>query len=109
MREHLSIYVPALVGAILTLALWISLSRRLSRVGKSRWRAVGFCLPLLLAAVGYGLFWFGFFSSSDIAVQLHAIRLTIVYFSESFLSWAVALWLLISAWLIAPALRTKIQ
>jgi hypothetical protein len=106
MREHLPIYVPAIVGAMLALVLWIVLARKMSRVGKSRWRAVLLCLPLLLGAAGYGLFWLGFFSSPDAAVQLHAVRLTTVYFTASFLPWFGGVWLALSAWLITPALRT---
>jgi hypothetical protein len=105
MREHLSIYVPVFVGMILSIMLWVMLSRKLARVGKSRWRAVVFCLPLFLAISGYGLFWFGFFSSQELAVKLHAVRLTIVYFTESFLPVLGVLWLMISAWLITPVLR----
>jgi general stress protein CsbA len=106
MREHLALYIPAVIGVISALVLWIMLARKMTRVGRSRWRAVLLCLPLLLGAVGYGLFWFGFFSSPDAAVQLHAVRLTIAYFTEALLPWLGGLWLVLSAWLIKPALLT---
>ena len=106
MREHLPLYVPALVGTVLAVILWFVLARRIRRVGKSRWRPVLLCLPLLLGALGYGLFWLGFFSSTDAAVQLHAVRLTVTYFTGPFLSWVGGVWLVISTWLIFPALRS---
>jgi hypothetical protein len=105
MREHLSIYVPALLGVVLALTLWVWLSKRLTGVNRSRWRAVVLCLPLILGAAGYGLFWFGFFSSSAMAVQMHAIRLTLQHFVGPFLPWIGGVWLLISGWLLLPLLK----
>jgi hypothetical protein len=102
LREQLHLYVPALVGANLALALWIALARAIALRGRSRWRPVLLCLPLLAGAVGYGLFWFGFFSSPSTAVQLHAVRLTIQHFAGNALPWVALVWLMLSGWLLWP-------
>ncbi len=105
MRDQLHLYVPAMVGVVLALVLWIFLGRVLAARGKSRWRAALLCLPLLLLAAGYGLFWFGFFSTPATAVQLHAVRLAIQHFAGPFLPWIGAVWLMLSGWLLLPLLR----
>ncbi len=105
MREQLHLYVPSIVGAVIALALLVVLTRAMAARGRSRWRPVLLCLPLLLVAVGYGLFWFGFFSSPATAVQLHALRLTIQHFAGPFLPWIGAVWLASSVGLLAPLLR----
>jgi hypothetical protein len=105
MREQLHLYVPSMVGAVIALALWVVLTRAMVARGRSRWRPVLLCLPLLLGAVGYGLFWFGFFSSPATAVQLHALRLTVQHFAGPFLPWIGAVWLAMSGWLLVPLVR----
>jgi hypothetical protein len=105
MREQLHLFVPSIVGAIIALALWIVLARAMVARGRSRWRPVLLCLPLLLGAAGYGLFWFGFFSSPATAVQLHALRLTIQHFAGPFLPWIGAIWLVMSGWVLVPLVR----
>jgi hypothetical protein len=105
MLEHFHIYVPSMIGAVMALALWVVFARAMAARGKSRWRPVLLCLPLLLGAVGYGLFWFGFFSSPATAVQLHAVRLTVQHFAGPFLPWIGAVWLALSGWLLLPLLR----
>ena len=72
------IYATAAVSAALSLALWIMLARLLRRGGRSPWRAAPLGALLLLAAVGYGLYWFAFFSSPSLAVPLHLLRLKLV-------------------------------
>ncbi len=105
MREHLSIYVPSLLGVLLAIALWVLLSKRLALANRTRWRSVLLCLPLVLGAAGYGLFWFGFFSSPAMAVQMHAVRLTLQHFAGPFLPWIGGVWLLVSGWLLLPLLK----
>jgi hypothetical protein len=107
MRQHLDIYVPALFGTALTLALWYWLSRRLGERGLTRWRALPLCLPLLLMTVGYGLFWFGFFQSPALAVQLHAVRLTINHVTDGFVSYAVFAWVAACVVLLMPLLKPR--
>jgi hypothetical protein len=72
MREHLPIYVPAITGAVLALALWTMLARALVRRSRSRWRAVPLGLGLFLGAAGYGLYWFGFFTSPAACGETYA-------------------------------------
>jgi glucan phosphoethanolaminetransferase (alkaline phosphatase superfamily) len=105
MRDHLDLYVPAIAGVIVTLVLWVVLARALARRGKSRWRPVLLCLPLVLAAAGYGLFWFGFFSSPDLAVTLRAVQLTILHEAGAIIPWAIGIWAALSALLLLPLLR----
>ncbi|MGL4636316.1 MAG: hypothetical protein ACRCWF_10065 [Beijerinckiaceae bacterium] len=105
MREHLSLYMPAVVGFVLAVILWVFLSRKLAAANRSRWRAVLLCLPLVLGALVYGLFWFGFFSSPAMAVQMHAVRLTLQHFVMPFLPWIAGVWLLISGLLLLPLLK----
>jgi hypothetical protein len=105
MREHLDLYIPSMIGAIMALALWVVLAHAMAARGKSRWRPVLLCLPFLLGTAGYGLFWFGFFSSPATAVQLHAVRLTVQHFAGPFLPWIGAVWLALSGWLLLPLLR----
>jgi hypothetical protein len=105
MREHLHLYVPALAGAVIVLILWIFLSRALAVRNLSRWRAMALCLPLMLLALGYGLFWWAFFASPASAVQVHAIRLTVSHFAGPFLPWLAGSWLAISVWLLKPLAR----
>jgi hypothetical protein len=108
MREQLHLYVPAIVGAVMALALWVVLSRAIVARGGSRWRPVLLCLPLFMGCVGYGLFWLGFFSSSATAVQLHAVRLTIQHFAGPLLPWVGAAWLASSGWLLLPLARRAV-
>jgi hypothetical protein len=105
MRQQLIVYVPSLLGVVLALGLWVVLSKRLALRNRSRWRAVLLCLPLVVGAFGYGLFWFGFFLSPERAVQMHAIRLTLQHFGAPFLPWIVGVWLLLSGRLLLPALK----
>jgi hypothetical protein len=105
MREHLDLYGPSLVGAAIALVVWVALARAMAARGRSRWRPVLLCLPLLLGALGYGLFWFGFFSSPATAVQLHALRLTVQHFGGAVLPWIGAIWLVLSGWLLLPLFR----
>jgi hypothetical protein len=105
MRDHLDLYIPSIVGATMALSLWLVLTRAMAARGKSRWRPVLLCLPLMLGAAGYGLFWFGFFSSPATAVQLHALRMTVQHFAGPVLPWVGAVWLVLSGWLLLPMLR----
>jgi hypothetical protein len=105
MREQLHLYVPAVFGALVALALWVVLNRAVVSRGKSRWRPVLLCLPLFMGCIGYGVFWLGFISSPHTAVQLHAIRLTAGHFLGPILPWIGAAWLVLSAWLLLPLLR----
>jgi uncharacterized membrane protein len=105
MREHLHLYVPALAGVVVVIAGWAALSGALAARHRSRWRAVVLCLPLVLIALGYGLFWWVFFASPASAVQMHALRLTIAHFAGPFLPGIGMSWLAISAWLLVPLLR----
>jgi hypothetical protein len=84
------IYLQAALGAAGAAALWVLLARWLARRGLRRWRSVPLGLTLLAAALGYGLFWAAFFSSPAMAVQMHAIRLTIVHALGGALPWLVA-------------------
>jgi hypothetical protein len=76
-------------------------------LGRSRWRPVLLCLPLLLGAAGYGLFWLGFFSSPGAAVQLHAVRLTLRHAIGDFLPMIGAGWLALSGLLLLPLVRNR--
>jgi hypothetical protein len=104
-REHFDLYGPSILGAVLAIALWGVLARAMTARGRSRWRPVLLCFPLLLSALGYGLFWFGFFSSPATAVQLHALRLTVQHFAGPFLPWIGLVWLVLSSWLLLPLRR----
>jgi hypothetical protein len=86
--------------------LWIVLARRMKALGRSRWRPVLLCLPLLLGAAGYGLFWLRFFASPGAAVQMHAIKLTLLHALGDFAPWIGAGWLALSALLLLPLLRS---
>jgi hypothetical protein len=108
MREQLHLYVPPIVGTVIALALWVFLNRAIAARGKSRWRPVLLCLPLFIGCAGYGLFWFGFFTSPKTAVQLHAVRLTIAHFAGPFLPWLGAVWLALSSWLLLPLVRRAV-
>ena len=107
MPGHPDIYAPALIATIATLTLWVWLSRRLTARGRTRWRAVPLCLPLLLIAMGYGFYWFGFFQSPATAVQLHAIRLTVSHAVDGFASYMVGGWLAVSLLLLLPVFRPR--
>jgi glucan phosphoethanolaminetransferase (alkaline phosphatase superfamily) len=107
MRGHLDLYVPAVAGVIAAIVLWVVLARALSRRGKSRWRPVLLCLPLVLVAAGYGLFWFGFFSSPDLAVTLRAVQLTIQHEAGAFIPWIIGGWAALSALLLLPLLKSQ--
>jgi hypothetical protein len=96
------ILLTATTGCGVGLGLWVWLARRLSCVGKSRWRAVPFCLPLLLMSLAYGAFWLVFFAGPFAAVQAHAIRLTLAYFTGTFAPWVGTTWLAVSAALLWP-------
>jgi hypothetical protein len=108
MRGHMSIYVPAFVGSIIVLAVWLQAARALGRRGASRWRAVPLFLPLVLMAAGYGLYWWAFFSSPAAAVQAHAIRLTIAHAAGAILPWIGAAWLAIAVALLRPLWRRPV-
>lgn len=105
MREHLHLYVPAMAGVVVSMALWGVLAKALARRQASLWRAAPLCLPLLLGSALYGLFWWGFFSSPAMAVQLHAIRLTIQHAVDGFAPWLIAAWILTSLALLFPLRR----
>jgi hypothetical protein len=99
------LYVPAAVGVALTLIGWVLLARALARRGRSRWRAVLLCLPPLLASAGYGLFWWGFFTSPAMAVQMHAVRLTAQHALGPWLPWIAGGWLTAALALLWPLAR----
>lgn len=105
MREHLNIFVPAVLGVLIAPGVWIWLAGKLARRNASRWWALPLMLPLLLAPAFYGLFWWGFFASPASAVQLHAIRLTIQHFVEPFVPWIGGVWLAGSLALLLPLVR----
>jgi hypothetical protein len=105
MLDHAEIYGVALGGALLSIALWVWLAGLLAERIRSRLRAVPLCLPLLLIAAGYGLYWWAFFSSPAMAVQMHAIRLTLVHLAGAFLPWIAGLWLVIGLWCLKPLVR----
>jgi hypothetical protein len=107
MSEHIGIYSFAVVGTAAALGLWVWLARQMTARGKSRWRPVLLCLPLVLAAAIYGLFWFGFFLSPAAAVQLHAIRLTIEHAISGYGVAIIAGWLAVSLLPLLPVLRRK--
>jgi hypothetical protein len=104
-RAQLHLYVPAIIGVIAALLIWFALARIAARRGLSRWRPVLLCLPLLLIAAGYGLFWWGFFSSPAMAVQLHAVRLTLEHAVGAYLPWITGGWLAASLGLLLPLLK----
>lgn len=93
MGNPLVIYAASAAAAILALALWVLLARLMRRSGRSRWQAAPLGLTLIVAAAGYGLFWFGFFSSPAMAVQLHAVRLTIAHAAGEAWPFVAAGWL----------------
>jgi hypothetical protein len=111
MREQLHLIVPAIAGAVMAIILWGALALRLKAVGKSRWRPALLCLPALLIAIGYGAYWLAFFSSVDMAVQLHAIRLTLGHFAGLYLGdalpWIGGAWLALGLGLLLPAFRAQ--
>jgi hypothetical protein len=111
MREQLHLIIPAVAGAVMAVVLWVALALRLQAVGKSRWRPAMLCLPALLIAIGYGVYWLAFFSSVDMAVQLHAIRLTISHFAGLYLGsalpWIGGTWLAVGLGLLLPAFRSR--
>ncbi len=113
MREQIHLYVPAIAGALMTIMLWVSLGLRMRSVGKSLWRPAFLCLPALLIAIGYGLYWMAFFSSSDVAVKMHAARLTISHLAHVYLGdaliWIAIPWLLTGLGLLLPAFTSKGQ
>jgi peptidoglycan biosynthesis protein MviN/MurJ (putative lipid II flippase) len=73
------IYATAMVAAVLALTLWFGLARGLRRSGRSGWRAAPLGALLLFAAIGYGLYWFAFFSSPRLAILLHLIQLKVAH------------------------------
>jgi hypothetical protein len=99
------ILVQSAVAIAAALALWVWLARLLAGRIRSRLRAVPLALPLLLAAVGYGLYWLAFFSSPTLAVQMHAIRLTFQHLAGPFLPFIAAVWLGLAVWPLAPLFR----
>jgi peptidoglycan biosynthesis protein MviN/MurJ (putative lipid II flippase) len=107
MLAHAEIYGTALAGVVATLALWGWLARAMKALGKSRWRPVMLCLPLMLAAAVYGLFWYAFFLSPGAAVQLHAVRLTIEHAVSGFGTAIIAAWLGLSLILLLPLFHRK--
>jgi uncharacterized membrane protein len=107
MRDHLDLYVPSMVGVVAAVTAWFWLSAQLGQRDVSRWRAVPFCLPLLMMAAGYGLFWLGFFSSPTTAVQLHAMKLAITHLVGDYIVWIGGIWLLLCAVLLLPLVTTE--
>ena len=79
MSGPILIYAAAATAAALSLALWIVLARLLRCGGRSAWRAAPLGALLLFAAIGYGLYWFAFFSSPGMAVITHAVRLKVMH------------------------------
>jgi Na+/proline symporter len=96
------ILLTAALGCACALLLWMWLARRLVELGKTRWRAVPLCLPLLLISLAYGTFWLVFFSSPQLAVQAHAVRLTLASLTGPIVPWVGAAWLALSAALLWP-------
>lgn len=105
MSGHLDIYGTAAAGVLAALALWIWLSGQLAARIRSRLRALPLCLPLLLIAAGYGLFWLAFFSSPGMAVQMHAVRLTVQHVAAPYLPWIGGTWLIASLAVLWPLAR----
>jgi hypothetical protein len=105
MLAHTDIYGVAIGGVLAAIALWGWLAGQLKARIRSRLRAVPLCLPLVLAAAGYGLFWLGFFSSPATAVQLHAVKLTLQHALDGFAGWIAAGWLVVSLVALLPLMR----
>jgi hypothetical protein len=103
----LALYLPAVAGVALALIGWIALARALARRGRSRWRAVLLCLPPLVGSAVYGLFWAAFFSSPGMAVQMHAIRLTIQHAVGPWPPWIAGAWLAAALALLWPLARRR--
>ncbi len=103
----LPILVLSAAGILAALALWVWLTRLLSARIRSTLRAVPLCLPLLLAPLVYGLFWLAFFASPAVAVQMHAIRLTLDHAVGPFLPWIAGLWLALSLAALLPLLQRR--
>jgi hypothetical protein len=99
------IIAAAAGGAIAALALWVWLARALGSRIRSPLRAVPLCLPLLLAAVGYGLYWWAFFASPFAAVQMHALGLAAGHYLGPVLPWFGAAWLAASLAALMPLVR----
>ncbi len=102
MQTHFAIYMPALAVALVTLALWVAIDRALQRRIRSRLRAFPLCLPLLLAALGYGLYWWAFFASPAMAVQMYAIRLTLQHEVGAWLPWIAGGWAALALYALRP-------
>lgn len=107
MVDHIEIYAVSGGSALIVLALWGALSHALDRSIRSRLRAVPLCLPLLAMAVGYGLYWWAFFASPSLAVQMHAIRLMLAHFIGPFLPWIVTGWLAFALVALRPLVRHR--
>jgi hypothetical protein len=101
------ILIASAIGVLAALALWIGLARMLSARIRSRLRAVPLCLPLLLIPAVYGLFWLAFFSSPAMAVQTHAIRLTVQHAVGPWLPWIAGGWLAVSLGALWPLISGR--
>jgi hypothetical protein len=101
------ILLASAAGVLAALALWIWLAQRLAARIRSRLRAVPLCLPLLLIPAVYGLFWLAFFSSPSMAVQAHAIRLTLQHAVAPFLPWIAGGWLVVALAALWPLLKDR--
>ncbi|MGL4243369.1 MAG: hypothetical protein ACRCTI_19830 [Beijerinckiaceae bacterium] len=101
----LPILLSAGVVALAAVGFWIWLARSLAGRFRSRLRALPLVLPVLLAALGYALYWIAFFASPAMAVQMHAIRLTIAHAVGPYLPFVAVGWLILSLLPLAPLLR----
>jgi hypothetical protein len=99
------ILIQSAGATVAALALWAWLARQLSGRIRSRLRAVPLALPLVVCAVGYGLYWLAFFSSPTLAVQMHAIRLTLQHLAGPLLPAIAGVWLALALWPLAPLVR----
>jgi hypothetical protein len=94
-------------GVLAAAALWAWLAERLALRIRSRLRAVPLALPLLLGALGYGAYWSAFFATPGLAVQMHAVRLTLAHAAGPALPLLAGVWLALSLWALAPLLRRR--
>jgi hypothetical protein len=98
----LPILLVSAAGTLAALALWAFLVHQLSARIRSRLRALPLAAPLVMMALGYGVFWLAFFSSPAMAVQMHATWLTIRHAVWPFLPWVAGAWLVAGLWALRP-------